>query len=190
MKRFAGFTPLENQSPTIYRKGRSFLTGFTLIETIISVAILVVLAAGTFAVLTTGEKTYKQDIELLKLQQAVRIAMDAMVKEIRGARSITPVSASEIRFDSMTVLGFRYFLDAADENSDTFTNQILRGDPLEPNPGDWRVLANNINALTFDYSNPPFLRIEIDAATTVWAGGEQERGLSYSLQEMVRIRNE
>jgi len=63
--------------------------GFTLIEILVSIAILSVVIAGIFAVLNIGDMTWHSDMGVVNLQQQARQAMGSMVREIRQASDIT-----------------------------------------------------------------------------------------------------
>jgi len=131
------------------------MRGFTLLEILISVLILGLLFAGIYGVLSVGNTIFKEDMNLVELQQQVRRSMDSMVNEIRESKSsvITLADAnSKITFSvPPAVYGdpwvgpISYYRDVNDTNGDGVTDQIIREYPA----GSKRILANDINSLSF-----------------------------------------
>jgi prepilin-type N-terminal cleavage/methylation domain-containing protein len=160
------------------------MRGFTLVEVLVSAAILGVLAIGIYGVLNVGNIMYYIDIGMLELQQNARQGMDRMINELREASNIQiSVLASDsdrIVFNSYKGTGIQYYRDINDVNSDGVVNQIIRQDPS----GSRKVLANGITRLKFSHSSP-YLTIEIRADKTA-----KQRPLSLSLKEAVALRNE
>lgn len=197
MKR--GFIPL--QTIGRQKKGKMSVTGFTLIEILLSIIILSILIAGIFAVLRIGDMSWQSDMGLLDLQQGVRQAIDGMTRETRQGRptdiTITPhgvTPGDTIQFlipDSVNTI--QYSLQ---------NEQIVR-----QHAGTNTVLANNINSLSFclwdgvdccdttleNCSSAHILEIQLRAEKTVL-----ERTLCFPypcnpprfLTEQVRLRNE
>ena len=176
--------------------------GFTLVEILVSTAILGIIMAGLVMVLIVADKTYNTDMGLLDLQQQARQAMDGMVREIRRAKEETDrpigVSSDSITFYILTYPGINYSRDTG--------NRIIRTYPAgSTNPGDQRVLANNIGALTFCWrhgatcdsnrSDSNTIEIRLSANNTI-----RQRELRFPpsrypgdvnfLTEKVRLRNE
>lgn len=190
-----GFTPLEkNWSINVasldsehrtgrvrskfFNKVRKYpLTGFTLIEVIVSMAILGVLILGAVAVLNVGDMTWRSDMALLELQQDVRLAMDGMAREIRQSESseIDICSGSDMEFSIYDLSGTQYSIDYSLDSS----NKIIREHPA----GTYKTLARNIDSLNFSCSGD-VVTVQINAAKT---GGR--RALNFSLKEKVRLRN-
>lgn len=164
--------------------------GFTLIEILVSIAILSIVIAGIFAVLNIGDMTWHSDMGLVDLQQQARQAMDSMVREIRQTNTnpvegnISIVLASEITFSippqnygDAWIGPIRYYLD-------TQKDQIIREYPT----GTTKVLANDINSLNFSLSGN-VITIQLSAEKTV-----RNRVLSFpltgTLTEQIKLRNE
>ena len=151
------------------------MKGFTLLEVLVSVAILGIIIAGIFAVSNIGNMTHYSNLEHLELQQNARQAMDLMVRELRESSPgdiIIDEGNSQITFDTLSELGIQYYRD-------TQENQIIREYPVDTT----RILANNIDGLIF-YLNGNLLEIQITARRT------QRRDLTLFLKERVRLRNE
>lgn len=68
------------------------MKGITLVELMAVVLISSLILAGTFSVLTMGKKSWQIGTTQVEVQQKARRAMDAIVKELRGASSIDPSS--------------------------------------------------------------------------------------------------
>lgn len=177
------------------------MKGFTLLEILITIAILGFIVAGIFAILNVADMMHNMDMGLLDLQQEVRQAMDGMIREIRqsGRRppcNITIDDNSTITFSTPDRSNIRYYLD---NNS----HQIMRQQPA--GTGATKILTNDINNLSFCWwdgvdccnpllevcSNLHILQIQISAGKTI-----RGRALSFPqdptkpLTEQVRLRNE
>ncbi len=131
------------------------MKGFTLVEVLVSVLILGLLVAGIYAVLNIGSMVFREDINLVGLQQQARRVMDTMINEIRESKSseINSVCASSsITFNTTpAVYGnpwvgpISYYLDGSDANNDGVVNQVIREYP----PNTRKILANDITSLSF-----------------------------------------
>lgn len=150
------------------------MKGFTLIEILVSVLILGLLVAGIYAVLNIGSMVFREDINLVGLQQQVRRAMDSMVNEIRESKLsvITLADANtKITFSvPPAVYGdpwvgpISYYRDVNDANNDGVVNQIIREYPL----GTRKILANDITALSFSLT-ADIVEIEVAAKKIIGA---------------------
>lgn len=151
------------------------MKGFTLVEILVSVAILSFVVAGIFMVLNIADKSWHSDMGLLDLQQQARQAMDGMVREIRQSDSsdITITNnGGRVEFYIPDVSNaISYYLE---------NNQIIREHPLSTK----KILANDVNSLNFSLLSQ-VLEIQMEARKTVL-----QRELSLSLKEKARLRNE
>jgi len=119
---------------------------FTLVEILISSAILFFLVTGIYRVLNIADKVFNDDMGLLYLGQQARQAMDGMSREVRQGwpSGITIDNAGErITFSTPDTSSIRYYRDAVN-------NQLVRQQPA--GTGSARVLANNVNSLNFSLS--------------------------------------
>jgi type II secretory pathway pseudopilin PulG len=152
--------------------------GFTLVDVLVSIAILSLIIAGVFGVLNMGNTTYNTDLSLLDLQQNARQGMDWMVRELRESSSgdinIVPIDADDdqITFNTPNETGIQYYRDMTER-------QIIREYPA----GTTRIIANDINSLNFSLSGN-LLEIQVTAIKT------QRPDLTFFLKEQVRLRNE
>lgn len=131
--------------------------GFTLVEILVSIAILSFIVAGIYTVLNMANKTYDEDMGLVDLQQQARQAMDGMTREIRQNSSsdiiITdgdgtvgnpgPVINFKIPNSSYC---FRYSLNSNHQ----LVREILICSP--ESLLSQQALANNIDSLSFSRS--------------------------------------
>ncbi len=169
-----------------YSSGDLYLRGFTLLEVLVSAAILSFLIAGIFGVLNIGNMTYNTDLCLLDLQQSARQALYWMAKELRESSTdditITVIDDNDdkITFDTPNEIGIQYYRDLSDVNGDNIKEQIIREYPK----GTRRILGNNISGLQFSLNNN-LLEIRL-TANSVALG----RSLSIPLRTKVRLRNE
>jgi len=158
--------------------------GFTLMEVLISVAILSIIFAASYAVLLTGHNTWFVGLDMSELQSQLRLGSSYIIREFREATvfSITPVDADDdtLVFTTPSETAISYYRDINDLNNDGLTNQIIREYPS----GTRRVVANNISSLRFS-SSGELLQVNMAAAKT-----SKGRTLQVSLAEKVRARNE
>ncbi|MFA6282489.1 MAG: prepilin-type N-terminal cleavage/methylation domain-containing protein [Candidatus Omnitrophota bacterium] len=184
----------------------------TLVEVMISVAILGIILMGIFNTLSSSQKIFQQDTALIDLQQNARLVMSGMVREIRQSAAVNITSATDISFkipkaintvvvltDPNTYYEIRYYLDGTN-------HQIKRVYPV----GTEQVIANNISQLNFclwdgvdccvpaseNCINLRVLQIQLSAAKTNFSRPLQfpsdDPGTSFVdlLTEKVRLRNE
>jgi len=59
--------------------------GFTLAEFLVAIALVGLTMTGLLAIIMTGNQTYSTGSNQIEAQQAARVALDRMVREIRGA---------------------------------------------------------------------------------------------------------
>lgn len=158
--------------------------GFTLVEVLISVAILSIIFAGSYAVLLTGQNTWFVGIDTCELQAQLRLGSSYIIREFHEATSfsITPVDTDDdiLVFTTPNEASISYYRDISDSNNDGRTDQIIREYPS----GTRRVISNNISSLSFS-SLGKLLQVNIAASKT-----SRGRTLQLSLAEKVRGRNE
>jgi len=167
--------------------------GFTLIEILISIAILSIVVTGIIAVLRIGDMAWHSDMGLVDLQQAARQVMDGMVREIRQSLASTVTigaTGADITFSIPNIPNIKYYLSNA---------QIIRQQPA--GTGTTKVLANAINNLSFCWDHGStcdtnrngsyMIKMQLKARKTV-----MQKTLSFPvlegeyLTEKVRLRNE
>lgn len=75
-------------------------SGFSLVELLVAMGLLVILLAGVFGILSVSVSSWMQGSSKTEVQQVARQAMDAMVREIQYASSITRNNAASLTIDS------------------------------------------------------------------------------------------
>jgi prepilin-type N-terminal cleavage/methylation domain-containing protein len=167
--------------------------GFTLVEILVSSAVMAVIAGVIYAVLDIGNLSGRQDAGLIDLQQQARLCMDGMTREIRQnkAADITisdpgPASGAEITFK---VPGSSYCYNYSLSNGRVIRRILNCADSAELAQA---AIANDINSLEFSIS-VNLVEIRLSAAKTV-----NKRQLCFpapcetpakTLREKVRLRN-
>ena len=154
--------------------------GYTLVETVITVALLSVILLGAYGVLHTGNVVVNKDLTLLDMQQQTRNAIDRIVREVRQASSQTITT----NYNSTTndKIAFKIPQIAIG----TQVKYYLSGTNLvrEDAAGATQNIASNINLLKFTLAGS-LLQIQVRADKTMFANT-----ISFPLIEKVRLRNE
>ena len=115
--------------------------GFTLIEMVIVIIIFLILVSIATTVLVQEFQIFNSGKSLINADWQIRIALDRMVRDIRGATSINTATTNTLTFHYV------------DDNSGTNTSYSLSNSKLlySKSDGTSSVLADNIQALTFQY---------------------------------------
>lgn len=163
----------------------NFLSGLTLVEVLVAIAVLSLLAISVSTVLNISDMAWNTDMGLVDLQQQTRQAMVRMVREIRQADSVISASGTTITFstpwtatDSIT-----YRLEG---------KQITREYPS--GSGTKSILGNNINSLDFVHGSC-VVEIELQAQKTVrgrtiiFPVSDGDSSTEDVLTEKVKLRN-
>ncbi len=149
--------------------------GYTLIEALISIAILSFILMGVYGVLATGNTVITNDNAILEMQQQARNAMDRIVREVResSTQTITVIDANSdrITFTTPNEIGIQYYRSG--------TN-LVREYPS----GTTTNVASNIAYLKFTLAGT-LLKISIRADKSIYT-----KTMSFPLTENARLRNE
>jgi prepilin-type N-terminal cleavage/methylation domain-containing protein len=169
--------------------------GYTLVEFLVSVAILSFVLLAMYGVLQTGNTIYTRDTCLLDMQQQSRNAMDRIVRDVRSSLTLPSfLNGSGNTSTSITMssppsgnplpssVSIQYYLSGTDLNrrvdavvSGATTTTITK-------------VASNISSLSFtvdSYSAPKFLTIQVRASKTIYTN----LVISFPLVQNVRLRN-
>lgn len=114
---------------------RSRDRGFTLVEMMITLALVALVTVGVFRLFNSTNQTYRRGTESIDGQQNARAALNWLAKELRSAKGFTQIGPSTVTFqsDKTTQNQIRTFhLDTADQDGDGDTNELL----LIRNPAD------------------------------------------------------
>ena len=129
------------------KKGNLSLTGFTLIELMVSILLLTSIVGALIAVFNMGRNVYNSNEGMLDMQRIVRHSIEGMMRELRQSRVadisiggggttislIVPISIDPLTESS----SIQYYVDA--------NNQLIREHPA----GTLQVLAVNVNSVSF-----------------------------------------
>ncbi len=152
--------------------------GYTLVEVLLSLAILSFLLLCAYGVLETGNATTVKDNALVTAEQQARNAMDRIVREVResSAQTITVINADSdrITFTIPTASNVMYYL------SGTKQTILVREYPV----GTTVNVANSIGRLKFTISG---VLLQVDLRADVSTFGQT---ISFPLKQKVRLRNE
>ncbi len=171
-------------------------SGFTLVEILVTMLIMLFITAGIYGVSNIGERTYSTDMGLLELQQQARQSMSGMTRELRpnDAADLTiGIGGENIVFripSNISRSDVQYYQDIEYEKVGT---QIIRR-----HAGIDSILANDINSLNFccwksgvcgtDCIGADFLQVELSARKVV-----NTRTVSFpssgTITEKVKLRN-
>lgn len=157
----------------------------TIIEMLISIAILSFIVWSVFIVLNVGDMTWHSEIGLLDLQRQTRQTMEGMIREIRQSNpSNTTITNGGARVEF-------YVPDASNSISYYLSNDyIIREHPL----GTTKELMGNVNNLCFCWDSTSnvcktdctdVLPVRLSATKTI-----KRKQSSFSLLGKVKLRNE
>ncbi len=153
------------------------LKGFTLVEVLVTLLILGLMTGAIFMVLNAGDIAFNIDIGMLELQQQARQAMDAIVRELRGAEgveiSVENQDSDRITFNTASAAGVTYYRNLNN-------NQLVREYPA----GTTKVLANNIARFKCILADS-LLEVQLRADKTI-----RQKAMAFSLAQKVKLRNE
>ena len=130
--------------------------GFTLVECLVAIAISSIVAGAIYSTLTTQNRCYEAQAQLLEMQDSVRTGIELMSKELimAGYDPLESAGAGMISADASTVRSTADFNgdgDASDANEDIkYTLDVDAGTVFK---NDTIILSNNIPAdgLQFTY---------------------------------------
>jgi type II secretory pathway pseudopilin PulG len=139
-----GFTPLEMRR---LPRGNLSLTGFTLIELIIIIALFSILAAAIFWTFVAGLRAWGSGRDRAYIRQDANLAIERMVRELSEASEINTAGSDEIEFDAD--------LDG-DGSVETIRFDVSNDDNLErteviTGPDIIVTLARNVQTFTLGY---------------------------------------
>ena len=155
-------------------------SGVSLVETLLSVAIFVLLSAMLYTVICQCSIIYNADTALVSIEQQARNAMTRIVMELHQSNTSTAVNnVLTFKTPNLTVApGVVYQIDTA--NADTKRlNDLIR-----TYNGQVTRIATNITSFIVVKTGTS---IRIDIQTTQADGTRQYQ---YTLSENVRMRNE
>ncbi len=161
-------------------KGRSSLTGFTLIEILISILVLSVIIFALFSIFEVGRNAYYSNDALINVQQVARKTMSDMESELRQSRaSGITISNGGARIDFTVPRTLSPVTYSSNISYYLSNNRILREHPA----GTANIIAVNIDSLNFSLSGN-ILSITLQAR-----GDLKNQDITLPLKETIRLRN-
>ena len=165
--------------------------GFTLVESVVTIAIFSLIAAGIYATMVAGDNSWNLNSIQIEVQQELRKAMSGMKDDLMqsGSTAINDVPADGTWYTSITF----YRSDGVSGgkilwNSDT-TQFLLSGNQLQSIEGSTtKVIAQNIQSLQFRRltSAPEMVEVTLQAQKSGLKGGG---AVTDSLDFKVKLRN-
>ena len=120
--------------------------GFTLIEVIVSVAIMSVVVLALLAAFDAGQTLYSSNVKIMDMMQVVRTPMEAIIKEVRQSKPADVIitnSGAQVQFIvPMTISPVTYSQPISYYVNN---NALIREHP----PGTTAVIAPNIDSINF-----------------------------------------
>lgn len=173
--------------------------GFTLVELMVVVLILLIIIAGIFGVLNVGRQSWYTGGTQVELRQETRKAMDRMVKELRQSETaVISVPADDSWYNTITFQvpedtdGDGDVIDADSNiewgNQITYSLGGLNNEQvLRTSSGSTAVLANDVVSLQFRRSTatPNIVEISLQAQKDAMPG----RTMQADLNSQVSLRN-
>lgn len=167
--------------------------GFSLAETLVTVFIFSLLAAGLWAITLAGERSWQANRTKVELQQDMRKAMEAMINELReaGPASISNVPANNTAYTTITFQipsGVSFGQVTWDPNSIQY---VLGGSPATQlrrvSGGTTKVLANNVQSLQFQRfsADPERMLVTMQGQKNTVKGD----AVGYNLAFEIQLRN-
>jgi Tfp pilus assembly protein PilW len=180
--------------PRVYRVYRVDDSGFSLVEFVISSAILLAICASIFSVLAETQRSAGYQSEVQSVLENTRMALETVERFIRqagndpagtGLAGLTIMSSSEIRLRSdLTGSAGADKGDPDGDTSDSGEDVTIRYDgsarslEIIPHPGSAQAVANHVAAFSMQYydsAGAPTtagaevrrIRIDITGATTL-----------------------
>lgn len=160
------------------------LKAFSLMELLVSVAILSFISIAVFDTMLVGQRTFYSGTGTLELQGETRRGFYWITKELREAttHTITVINSNDdtLVFSTPTKASINYYRDISDANSDGITTQVIREYPA----GTWTVVANKVTSLKFtDATNS----VVVDMTLSMVSGSKT---LTLTPRTKVEVRNE
>lgn len=152
---------------------RAKVAGFTLVEVVVAVTILLIALSVALALYVQGTLMYKRQEIGVEVQENARIALDRLVRELRTAREINEVRATSITFTLDDGSQVRYY-------HDTSRQQLMRQKGGGVNP-----LASYIRDLRFE-GEPPGASQGVLIKITLVAGEGEGRTSTFTTSVFVR----
>lgn len=164
--------------------------GFSLIEVMFSLAILLIVSGGLLSVFAAGDDTWQVNRTRIGLQQEARRAMENMIYDLRHASSssVVNVLADGTPFTSITFRKPNNVTNGTLQWNGVDTVIGLSGTNLQKTEGNTvQVLARDVSAVTFTRTStaPDILLVSL----TTQRSTNEGLAVDYTLNFDVQLRN-
>lgn len=174
------------------RRGRSRgeLTGFTLVEALVTVVIFSIISGACLMIFLSGSDTWQTNDVQVELQQELRKAMEWIKGDLLEAGSTTVVNVP-VNGTWYTTITFRKSAGVSGGNiSWSNTLQYLVGGSgvqllRRPSGGSDRIIAQDIQSVQFRRTTTNLVEVSLQAQKNTVKG----RPLSDQLNFTVKLRN-
>jgi prepilin-type N-terminal cleavage/methylation domain-containing protein len=164
--------------------------GYTLIELVVAVGVLVLISAVATDMFVNINRAYNKANAIAKIEQNGNAALNSMVNEIRQARTISPISGTSNTIEiadangNTITFGFRAPTDVA--NGCLYRNeagQCLTDDTL--------TTGVNVTYLVFTVvdSDPPVVKVEMTITQPKGVAARQDYQARTTLKTSVVLRS-
>lgn len=157
------------------------MKGFTLIEVIVSTAIMSVIILALLTACNAGQSAYSSSDKIMDVMQVIRHPVQSMMNEIRQSKPTDVVitnSGAKIQFVIPKTLNpvsysqdISYYVNA--------NNQLVREHPL----GTTKILASNIDSINFSIAANR-LQLNLQARARL-----KHQDLVLPVSEIITLRN-
>ncbi|MDD5746965.1 MAG: prepilin-type N-terminal cleavage/methylation domain-containing protein [Candidatus Omnitrophica bacterium] len=156
------------------------MKGFTLVELIVSVAILSFIVIATTSLFSAGHDVFETSSGSLDMQRLIRQSVGGMAQELRQSSRSDIVIAGD---GSTIECRIPTAIDPLTK-SDTISYRLVNNQLVREHPaGTQKVLALNIDSLTFSLDDA-VLSIQVQARVRM-----HKREVSFTIQERVTLRS-
>ena len=168
-------------------------SGFTLVESIVTVFIFAMILSGVYATLAVGDDSWQTNKTKIELQQEARKAMEYMINDLRqaGDASITNVPANNTWYSTIT---FK-IPSGVSSGSITWNNNSIvlakggtgNSQLIRTYAGNPKILAQNLQSIQFrrQSTSPDILEVSIQEQGVT----AKNRTLTYTLNFSLQLRN-
>lgn len=121
--------------------------GFTLVESIVTIAIMTIIAFSVMHIMTEGFRVWAENRNFIELRADARTALDRISSEFREAEVINQITANSLDFDSD-------IYDDGDRRRITYSfngGRLVRSVVGEPG---LHTLCGNVSGVVFTWTSP------------------------------------
>ncbi len=167
----------------------------TLAELLAAIAVLGLVLGAALLVLDQGQRAYSHGVARVEAQQAARIGLERMAREIRQAGAGLAPAAVSVAERTRLVLHFDLDGDGATGGRGETITWLLMGSVLRRNAGGGaQPIVEDVRDLQFEYFDsagrptPAPDEVRTVAITLVTGAGPRDAGAT-TLRTTVRLRN-